>query len=1406
MKFIILLALFGAAFGQNLRAEVDQLLPFLNMDEVRTIYERYVQTDAQVGEIWSFLQSDETDAAWIALISTPELQEISAWTEVRGVSIRDYLNGIAAMLGLTPITRSVNARSPASRSWNAMMDEIRAATDLEGAEALARTFIANPASEFGELYRMTQARRAGFTRLIENPDVTQPPGPPGKPALVPGSPSSAPDVVTIRWSRPTTDGGSPILGYVVEQRRTGSPHWVRACPSLVQQTELSLSGLEPGWRYQFRVMADNIVGRSESSELSDPLTVTLQRNAISAPRFVHELFDATAVENEKVEFRVHVAGTPAPQISWFKDGFEIYSSRRARIVTEADVSVLVIHQTALTDEGEIKCAATNRAGHTVTRCHLTIDAYPKIRLPRQYEDGLIIEAEEVIRMKVGLAGRPPPAVEWSHNGEPLDNDGRHEIVTTDKNSTLKITSTNRADRGEYHIRALNKLGDDNASFLVTVTARPEPPGRVTVAISYGKTATLSWSAPEDDGGCKIGNYIVEYNRVGWDVWLKAATVRQLTATLSDLIEGSQYRFRVKAENPYGLSDPSEESDVLFVPDPKRGITDASKIQQQKPSTLPRKRRDQSQSPLREATSLPKKAFTPEPYGRVDVMREMSYGTPLEHGVGHGYPTSSSPVPALVITEPAPLAEPESESESIGPAANVGSMQPSSLKAMQKFSKEPSPLKMSDRDLYSTGNSSDQMGSGSVNDQSEEQSNHEPSSKTAIHNSSEFMLVLYNEQEAKKSTRNSTFDFELDELVAPPPPLSLSAPELNVEPPPAPTMRVGVSSTELLYERAMARFYQAVAYEESENQRKEAEQEQAVRRRQAAVEQTQNDGNTITTTTVSNRLADRRSSLRKRLSGDKDSIVKQSSFEQDQVVPPSQSQPQQQPLSHSTLAEEAIVEEPSHGVEQIESFTSRPVSYSEEEESVSSSMNSMIEELKRREQQQKLLEQQVLVLPKRRGFMDDDETDEEPYHPGGERMRSPYRNPDPSQAIEVLTKPMPLPDPNFVPKPILKRPSTEVLAKAEQQPAIKQSNSDNLQLSPPQPPKQPTSEREKSPVKMPTPPKTKEDPQEQRAPLATKQAPEGQAIERAIVSEAVRQRRLESRQNSIEESRAVADFYSDMVQQIESSKKPRKLPLYMSPDEVRRLNEREYSRNSSRAGSRSPLPLEDPYLLRGRTSRSPSLATDHAIVVQRGSKPARESKILRQRSASIESETASRPPSVARDLIGSSSVHAREDEPDGRVGRSMDKKRGTGRAGSGVRNRSRSNSAVRTGLQSNATTPKVPAPPPATPVPSTRCISNKQHTPEPSEPELFKPKSFIAPSASEAIEPEPKPPIVPNQGELKPTISYLTDVALFMIACWLYLFKNPKLAIPVILLIMYRHIREAVKDKIPAWMRRKEVTS
>ncbi|CAD7002819.1 unnamed protein product [Ceratitis capitata] len=482
--------------------------------------------------------------------------------------------------------------------------------------------------------KLQNQNQSGRPKKVVTWKSAERPSAPGRPVLISLS-EQQPDVVNLRWERPKLDGGSPITGYVVEHRRMGSPHWVRATPTSVSQCEVSISGLEPGWRYQFRVFAENIVGRSDPSELSDALTVTLQRTAICVPSFIEELQDRQAVEDERIEFRVRVVGQPAPEINWFKDGYEIFSSRRTKILNDNDVSVLIIHQVALTDEGEIKCTATNRAGHVATKSQLMVQAPPKIRLPRTYEDGLIVEAGEVLRLKVGVAGQPPPAVTWLHEGEVVPNGGRFEISNTDRNSLLKIDSIQRDDRGEYSVRAWNRLGEDVTSFLVTVTARPNPPGKVRLNMSFGKSATLSWTSPLDDGGCKIGYYIVEYFRVGWNVWLKAATTRSLSTTLHDLIEGSEYKFRVKAENPYGVSDPSEESEVLFIPDPKRGITkpkSETKLTEEKSKPAPPRRK--ALSPPRPhadaSTEISPGALRkprPQLLDTEELQREMSYGTP-----------------------------------------------------------------------------------------------------------------------------------------------------------------------------------------------------------------------------------------------------------------------------------------------------------------------------------------------------------------------------------------------------------------------------------------------------------------------------------------------------------------------------------------------------------------------------------------------------------------------------------------------------------------------------------------------------------------------------------------------------------------------------------------------------------
>ena len=81
------------------------------------------------------------------------------------------------------------------------------------------------------------------------------------------------------------------------------------------------------------------------------------------------------------------------------------------------------------------------------------------------------EKDEVIRLKVSVAGRPLPRVTWYHDNDPIPFGGRFEVSNTEKFSGLRISEARRSDRGEYQVRATSRLGEDIVAFLVTVTGK-----------------------------------------------------------------------------------------------------------------------------------------------------------------------------------------------------------------------------------------------------------------------------------------------------------------------------------------------------------------------------------------------------------------------------------------------------------------------------------------------------------------------------------------------------------------------------------------------------------------------------------------------------------------------------------------------------------------------------------------------------------------------------------------------------------------------------------------------------------------------------------------------------------------------------------------------------------------------
>lgn len=57
-------------------------------------------------------------------------------------------------------------------------------------------------------------------------------------------------------------------------------------------------------------------------------------------------------------------------------------------------------------------------------------------------------------------------------------------------------------------------------------------------------------------------------------------------------------------------------------------------------------------------------------------------------------------------------------------------------------------------------------------------------------------------------------------------------------------------------------------------------------------------------------------------------------------------------------------------------------------------------------------------------------------------------------------------------------------------------------------------------------------------------------------------------------------------------------------------------------------------------------------------------------------------------------------------------------------------------------------------------------------------------------------------KVRSAVDWLMDLAMFAVACWLYLFQNELLAIPVLLIMVYRQLKEEIRKRIPAWLIRR----
>lgn len=72
----------------------------------------------------------------------------------------------------------------------------------------------------------------------------------------------------VQWHEPVNDGGSKVIGYHLEQKRTVLL-WVKLNKTPIQDTKFKTTGLDEGLEYEFKVSAENIVGIGKPSKVSE---------------------------------------------------------------------------------------------------------------------------------------------------------------------------------------------------------------------------------------------------------------------------------------------------------------------------------------------------------------------------------------------------------------------------------------------------------------------------------------------------------------------------------------------------------------------------------------------------------------------------------------------------------------------------------------------------------------------------------------------------------------------------------------------------------------------------------------------------------------------------------------------------------------------------------------------------------------------------------------------------------------------------------------------------------------------------------------------------------------------------------------------------------------------------------
>ena len=432
----------------------------------------------------------------------------------------------------------------------------------------------------------TRELEAEQTFTLRVTDEREPPGIPEAPTFS----GETAESMTVNWSEPDNTGPA-ITDYDVRYREKDTVDFTdggHEGPGL----SLTLDDLEPGTAYEVQVRATNDEGTSDWSEPGEGMTVT----PLTVPM--------TSDLPPPVESAFAVRFSFSETVVGFTSS-DIVTRQEPPCTDSANNSVAcnpTIAAFETTDDRIFTTTVTPRTDQVAHNYTLTITV-PANTVTSVVGNKPNEEAALEVRIappgvtvpisSIGLTANPGNgwvALGWNAP----ENTGGSAIIRYEyraAESGGKFNAWMRVDPGErsatvpnltngreyvFEVRGVNALGYGPVETAMSTPVKSGPgpigPGgplgpvdtttvpsapRNLEAVGGDEQVTLSWDAPEDDGGAAISDY--EYRIDGRGSWISIDSTRT-THTVTGLFNGTAYIFQVRAVNQIGrspASDPAE---------------------------------------------------------------------------------------------------------------------------------------------------------------------------------------------------------------------------------------------------------------------------------------------------------------------------------------------------------------------------------------------------------------------------------------------------------------------------------------------------------------------------------------------------------------------------------------------------------------------------------------------------------------------------------------------------------------------------------------------------------------------------------------------------------------------------------------------------------------------------------